>query len=59
MASGANFGGSNFNPDNVNLSTADPRDVVCALDTSGNEYNGHLGVRISALFVISKSNLYY
>ncbi|KIW17351.1 hypothetical protein PV08_04543 [Exophiala spinifera] len=41
-----------FNPENVNLSTADPRDVVCALAASGNEYNGKLGARISALFVI-------
>ena len=55
MASGTDFGGSNFNPNNVNLSTADPRDVICALNASGNEYNGNLGARISALFVISKS----
>ncbi|KAL6242644.1 hypothetical protein RBB50_010290 [Rhinocladiella similis] len=41
-----------FDPERVNLSTADPRDVVCALAASGNEYNGKLGARISALFVI-------
>ena len=46
------FGTSNFNSSNVDLATADPRDVICALAASGNEYNGRLGARISALFVI-------
>jgi len=41
-----------FNASNVDLSTADPRDVICALNASTNEYNGRLGARISALFVI-------
>ena len=41
-----------FNPNNVNLSSADPRDIICFLDNAGNEYNGNLGARISALFVI-------
>lgn len=41
-----------FNASNVDLTTADPRDVICALATSTNEYNGRLGARISALFVI-------
>jgi solute carrier family 39 (zinc transporter), member 1/2/3 len=41
-----------FNASNVDLTTADPRDVICALATSGNNYNGELGARISALFVI-------
>ncbi|KAK7902826.1 hypothetical protein LTR67_002472 [Exophiala xenobiotica] len=43
---------SNFNPENANLTSADPRDVICALAASGNDYNGQLGARISALFVI-------
>jgi len=50
--SSTDFGGSNFNPENVNLTSADPRDVICALAASGNDYNGQLGARISALFVI-------
>jgi zinc transporter 1/2/3 len=41
-----------FDGNNVNLTTADPRDVVCFLQAGGNEYNGNLGVRVSALFVI-------
>lgn len=41
-----------FNASNVDLATADPRDVICALNFSGNEYNGKLGARISAIFVI-------
>ncbi|KAI4766398.1 ZIP zinc/iron transport family [Aureobasidium sp. EXF-3400] len=43
---------SDFDPNNVDLATADPAQVICALNASGNEYNGHLGARISALFVI-------
>ena len=50
--SSSDFGTTNFNSSNVNLSTADPRDVICALAASANEYNGQLGARISALFVI-------
>lgn len=41
-----------FNASNVDLSTADPADVICAMQASSNEYNGQLGARISALFVI-------
>jgi len=43
---------SGFDPTNVNLDTADPAAVVCYLEAAGNEYNGRLGARISALFVI-------
>ena len=50
--SSTDFGTTTFNPSNVDLSTADPRDVICALNASDNEYNGQLGARISALFVI-------
>ena len=46
------FGTDNFNASNVDLSTADPRDVICALAAGANEYDGRLGARISALFVI-------
>lgn len=46
------FGTANFNSSNVDLATADPRDVICAIAASANEYNGQLGARISALFVI-------
>ncbi|THX51177.1 ZIP zinc/iron transport family [Aureobasidium pullulans] len=41
-----------INPELVNLTTADPTQVICALDASGNDYDGRLGARISALFVI-------
>lgn len=43
---------SSFNPQNVNLNSVDPREVYCYLQNGGNEYNGNLGARISALFVI-------
>ncbi|KAL9129062.1 MAG: hypothetical protein Q9175_007395 [Cornicularia normoerica] len=46
------FGTADFNSSNVDLSTADPRDIICALAASANEYNRQLGVRISVLFVI-------
>ena len=41
-----------FDPQRVNLSSADPRDIICFLNGSQNEYNGQLGARVSALFVI-------
>ena len=46
------FGTPQFNASNVDLTTADPKDVICALNSSDNEYNGQLGARVSALFVI-------
>lgn len=46
------FGTENFNSSNVDLATADPRDVICAIAASANAYNGQLGARVSALFVI-------
>jgi solute carrier family 39 (zinc transporter), member 1/2/3 len=53
MASSSNnFGPPTFNASNVDLLTADPREVICALTFSGNDYNGQLGARISAIFVI-------
>ncbi|PYH44568.1 ZIP zinc/iron transport family [Aspergillus saccharolyticus JOP 1030-1] len=41
-----------FNPNDVDLDTVDPVDVICYLNASENDYNGHLGARISAIFVI-------
>ncbi|KAK9321004.1 Zinc/iron permease [Lipomyces orientalis] len=43
---------SAFDPHDVDLDTADPAQVVCYLSQSPNDYNGHLGARISAVFVI-------
>lgn len=52
MSSPDEVGTIEFDPSNVDLSTADPRDVICALSASSNDYNGQLGARISAIFVI-------
>ncbi|KAJ5691648.1 hypothetical protein N7488_012383 [Penicillium malachiteum] len=41
-----------FNPENVNLNTASTEDVLCYLAISGNNYDGHLGARVSSIFVI-------
>ncbi|CAI7575181.1 unnamed protein product [Penicillium viridicatum] len=41
-----------FDPHNVDLDTADPTDIVCYINAGGNEYNGHMGARVSAIFVI-------
>lgn len=41
-----------FDPTSVDLTTADPTVVVCFLSLGNNKYNGGLGARISALFVI-------
>lgn len=41
-----------FNASAVNLDEADPRDIICYLNSGGNEYDGRLGARIAALFVI-------
>ncbi|CAG8143117.1 unnamed protein product [Penicillium salamii] len=41
-----------FDPTNVNLSTASKEDVLCYFAISENDYNGHLGARISSIFVI-------
>ena len=46
---------SNFgirDPTSVDLTTTDLRDIICYLDGGGNEYNGSLGARVSAVFVI-------
>jgi solute carrier family 39 (zinc transporter), member 1/2/3 len=44
--------GDDFDPSAVNLSTADPAQVICFLNAGGNDYDGRLGARISAIFVI-------
>ncbi|KAJ5622477.1 hypothetical protein N7528_005709 [Penicillium herquei] len=41
-----------FDPHNVDLTTASATEVVCYLDASSNDYNGHMGARISSIFVI-------
>jgi len=41
-----------FNATAVDLTAVDPVDVICFLNAGENEYDGRLGVRISALFVI-------
>ena len=41
-----------FDPHNVDLETADPAQIICYLNNEGNDYNGQLGARISAIFVI-------
>lgn len=43
---------TDFDPHNVDLTTADPKAVICALAASENEYNASLGARVSAIFVI-------
>lgn len=43
---------ADFNPQSVDLDTADPRDIICYLNAGSNDYNGRLGARVSALFVI-------
>jgi zinc transporter 1/2/3 len=41
-----------FNPNAVDLDSADPRDIICYLNAGENDYDGRLGARISAIFVI-------
>lgn len=45
---------TDFNPNNVDLDNPnlDPKDVICYLNRGENEYDGRIGVRVSALFVI-------
>lgn len=43
---------ADFDPTSVNLNTADPAQIICYINASGNEYNGHMGARISSIFVI-------
>ncbi|KAK2626751.1 hypothetical protein QTJ16_003926 [Diplocarpon rosae] len=41
-----------FDPTMVNLDEADPAQIVCYLNRGENDYDGRLGARVSALFVI-------
>ncbi|KAL4972617.1 Zinc/iron permease [Aspergillus desertorum] len=41
-----------FNPNSVDLDTADPREVICYMNAGENDYDGRFGARISAIFVI-------
>lgn len=41
-----------FNPNAVDLDSADPRDIICYLNAGENDYDGRMGARISAIFVI-------
>lgn len=43
---------STFDPNNVNLTEASQQDVLCYFALSENDYNGHMGARISSIFVI-------
>ena len=43
---------STFDPHNVDLDSASQADIVCYINAGGNKYNGNMGARISALFVI-------
>ncbi|MCJ1467158.1 high-affinity Zn(2+) transporter zrt1 [Pseudocyphellaria aurata] len=41
-----------FNASSVDLDAADPAQIICYLNAGENDYDGRLGARISALFVI-------
>jgi zinc transporter 1/2/3 len=41
-----------FNASSVDLNTADPAAIICYINAGGNEYDGRLGARVAALFVI-------
>ncbi|KAK3389562.1 Zinc/iron permease [Podospora didyma] len=41
-----------FDPSSVDLDATDLRDIICYMTAGGNDYDGRLGLRISALFVI-------
>ena len=43
---------ADFDPTSVNLDDADPTEIICYLNQGGNDYNGQLGARVSAIFVI-------
>lgn len=43
---------SSFDPTSVNLNVVSKEDVLCYLAIEENQYNGHLGARISSIFVI-------
>lgn len=40
------------NGKDVNLNTADPTAIICYLNKGSDAYNGSLGARVSAVFVV-------
>ena len=52
LMSSSDLGTPEFNASNVDLNSADPVQVICAIEAESNNYDGRLGARISALFVI-------
>ncbi|KAK0732153.1 zinc-regulated transporter 1 [Lasiosphaeris hirsuta] len=44
--------GAAFDPHSVDLDSANLRDIICYVNAGGNQFDGRLGARISALFVI-------
>ncbi|CZS98734.1 hypothetical protein WAI453_001872 [Rhynchosporium graminicola] len=43
---------ADFDPTSVNLDEIDPAQIICYLQKGENDYDGRLGARVSALFVI-------
>jgi zinc transporter 1/2/3 len=43
---------ASFDPHSVDLDTADLASIICYVNAGGNDYDGRLGARISAVFVI-------
>lgn len=41
-----------FDPTSVNLDEVDAKQIICYLQRGENDYDGRMGARISALFVI-------
>lgn len=39
-------------PTSVNLNTVNARDLICYINAGKDKYNGELGARVSALFVV-------
>lgn len=46
---------SDFDPHNVDLDTVDAAQITCYLNSQGNDYDGRLGPRISAIFVLPRT----
>jgi solute carrier family 39 (zinc transporter), member 1/2/3 len=51
MAEGNEFDAA-FDPRSVDLDVANLRDVVCYMTAGGNEFDGRIGARVSAIFVL-------
>lgn len=57
MADTGSDASSSLDPQNVNLDTASLADIICYVNAGGNDYDGRLGARISAVFVILATSL--